>query len=59
MNWEHKTTLESEDIEVFATIFPQVRNTPFGFVYSTGVVVNEMIGPLSAHIHRKAVDTCR
>lgn len=29
MDWEHKATHESEDIEVFATIFPQVRDTPF------------------------------
>ncbi len=28
MDWEHKTTHESEDIEVFATIFPQVRDPP-------------------------------
>lgn len=26
MDWEHKTTKQSEDIEVFATIFPQVSS---------------------------------
>jgi C-22 sterol desaturase len=30
MDWEHFPTPESEDIKVFATIFPQVCN-PFGF----------------------------
>lgn len=25
LNWQHKATVQSEDIEVFATIFPQVR----------------------------------
>ena len=29
MDWEHKATEKSEDIEVFATIFPQVRNVLF------------------------------
>ena len=29
MDWEHITTVKSEDIEVFATIFPQVRSGPY------------------------------
>lgn len=29
MNWEHTPTPQSEDIKVFATIFPQVRSIPF------------------------------
>lgn len=28
MNWEHTPTPQSEDIKVFATIFPQVRSIP-------------------------------
>ncbi len=59
MDWEHKTTQESEDIEVFATIFPQVRNIPFRFVCVIGIFANDLTGPLSAHIYGEALDTCR
>lgn len=32
LDWAHKPTTKSEDIEVFATIFPQVRGFPSRFI---------------------------
>ena len=53
MDWEHRATHQSEDIEVFATIFPQVRSYHQGSAYI--VTNNNILGPLPAYLQREAI----
>ena len=39
MDWEHTPTPESEDIKVFATIFPQVCSTSCSFMINSLIFI--------------------
>lgn len=42
LDWKHYPTAKSEDIKVFATIFPQVRHPRF--LWFMGMVINSYTG---------------
>lgn len=58
MDWVHRATMLSEDIEVFATIFPQVsRFVKLGLMWSLDAHV--FIGSLPARVHGETIDVIR